>query len=74
MDTAGLGGTHKPVLLLGGAQDALLRVKPTIARAEELNPHVQSKLYADSGHAPFLEEPERFNRDLASFVTTANKK
>ena len=74
VDTAGLGGMRKPVLLLSGAQDALLRVKPTIARAGELNPHVQSKLYEDSGHAPFLEEPERFNRDLASFVMTADKK
>ena len=70
VDTAGLAGTHKPVLLLYGAQDALALAKPMVARAEELNPRVQSKLYADSGHAPFLEEPERFNRDLASFVMT----
>ena len=74
VDTAGLGATHKPVLLLYGAQDALAQAKPMVARAEELNPRVQSKLYADSGHAPFLEESERFNRDLAGFVTTAGQK
>ena len=74
VDTAGLAGTHKPVLLLYGAQDALAQAKPMVARAEELNPRVQSKLYADSGHAPFLEEPERFNRDLAGFVMTTDQK
>ena len=74
VDTAGLEATHKPVLLLCGEQDALLQVKPTIARAGELNPRIQSKLYAGSGHAPFLEEPERFSRDLAAFVTAATKR
>ena len=69
VDTSGLAGTHKPVFLLYGEQDALVQTKPTVARAGELNPYVQSKLYADSGHAPFLEEPERFNHDLASFVS-----
>ena len=72
VDTTGLAGTHKPVLLLYGTQDALVQTKPTVARAEELNPRIQSKFYVDSGHAPFLEEPERFNRDLASFVMTTD--
>ncbi len=65
---AGLGATHKPVLLLYGGYDALLQSGPSIARATELNPRVRSQIYAQSGHAPFLEEPERFNRDLAAFV------
>lgn len=73
VDTAGLGATHKPVLLLYGAQDGLAQARPMVARAQELNPRVQSKLYAESGHAPFLEEPERFNRDLASFVATTDQ-
>ena len=42
-----------------------------IARAKEIDPHIQSKLYANSGHAPFMEEPDRFNRDLAAFIDTA---
>jgi pimeloyl-ACP methyl ester carboxylesterase len=41
---------------------------PAIARAKALNPRVRSIVYAGSGHAPFLEEPERFNRDLAAFM------
>lgn len=66
--TEGLGRATVPLLFISGAHDALLKVEPSIARAKSLNPHIESKLYADSGHAPFLEEPERFNRDLLAFV------
>jgi non-heme chloroperoxidase len=64
----GLGKARVPVLLLYGAQDALVQAGPAIARAKALNPRVRSIVYAGSGHAPFLEEPERFNRDLAAFM------
>ncbi|PRH89639.1 hypothetical protein C5L14_03505 [Labrys okinawensis] len=30
--------------------------------------HAQLSWYAESGHAPFWEEPERFNRELAAFA------
>jgi pimeloyl-ACP methyl ester carboxylesterase len=68
----GLGKTQVPVLLIYGERDALVQARPTIARAMALNPRIQSQLYADSGHAPFLEEPTRFNRDLARFVDAAS--
>jgi pimeloyl-ACP methyl ester carboxylesterase len=64
----GLSEVRKPVLLIYGAQDALVKTKPTIARATALDPRLQSKVYASSGHAPFLEEPDRFNRDLSDFI------
>ena len=64
----GLGKARVPVLLLYGAQDALVHAGPAIARAKAINPRVRSIVYAASGHAPFLEEPERFNRDLAAFM------
>lgn len=64
----GLGRTRVPLLLLYGERDALVKARPAIARALQLHPQAQSKLYAASGHAPFLEEPERFNRDLVEFV------
>lgn len=67
----GLPSMTKPVLLIYGEHDALVKAAPSIARARELNPRVQSKLYANSGHAPFIEEPQRFNRDLADFVEHA---
>lgn len=64
----GLGSARKPLLLIYGAKDALVQPAPSIERARELNPHVRSAVYAGSGHAPFMEEPDRFNRDLAAFV------
>jgi len=66
----GLGKARVPVLLLYGAQDALVRPAPAIARARAINPRVRSLVYADAGHAPFLEEAARFNRDLSRFVET----
>jgi len=36
-----------------------------------LNPRIQTKLYENSGHAPFLEEAARFNRDLVQFMDTS---
>jgi len=64
----GLGKASVPVLLLYGERDVLVQARPAIERARQLNPRVQSKLYAESGHAPFLEEANRFNGDLAAFV------
>ncbi len=64
----GLPKAQVPVLLLYGAKDALVMPRPAIARARALNPRIQVKIYDNSGHAPFLEEAPRFNRDLAGFV------
>jgi len=66
----GLGKAQVPVLLLYGERDALVQARPAIARAKALNPRIRSTLYAQSGHAPFLEEPDRFDRDLARFIDT----
>jgi non-heme chloroperoxidase len=68
----GLGKARVPVLVLYGARDALISPGAAIARATALQPRIQTKLYARSGHAPFLEEPDRFNRDLAAFVDAAH--
>jgi non-heme chloroperoxidase len=56
-----------PVMMLYGQKDALVTVRPSLERATSLNPAISTKIYADSGHAPFLEEPQRFNRDLSDF-------
>lgn len=63
----GLPKAEVPVLLLYGGKDNLVMTGPSIARAKELNPGVQSKVYSNSGHAPFLEEASRFNKDLSEF-------
>jgi len=68
----GLGAMRKPLWLIYGARDALVRVEPSLERARRLNPRLQATVYAASGHAPFLEEAERFNRDLAGFIDAAN--
>lgn len=68
----GLGAMHKPLWLIYGARDALVRVEPSLERARRLNPSLRATVYAASGHAPFLEEAERFNRDLAGFIDAAN--
>ncbi|WP_277184261.1 alpha/beta fold hydrolase [Caballeronia sp. BR00000012568055] len=67
----GLGKAHVPVLLLYGARDALVDAHAAIARAREINPRIRSVVYAESGHAPFIEEPDRFDRDLAAFLRSA---
>ncbi|MEP7454064.1 alpha/beta hydrolase [Phyllobacterium sp. SB3] len=63
----GLPKVKAPVLMLYGEKDALVMPRPSLERARALNPAVRSQVYADSGHAPFLEEAQRFNRDLADF-------
>lgn len=67
----GLGKVRVPVLMLYGERDELIHAKLAIARAKTLNPNIQISLYAESGHAPFLEESNRFNTDLAAFVDAA---
>ena len=62
-----------PLLALYGARDALVNTDPSLARLRALNPRMQAKVYANSGHAPFLEEAQRFNHDLAAFVEAARK-
>ncbi|MBR8235916.1 alpha/beta hydrolase [Burkholderia sp. AU42008] len=68
----GLGNARVPLLFLYGGRDALVDTHATLARAAALNPRIASKVYAASGHAPFLEEAERFNRDLAAFVRSVS--
>ncbi len=70
----GLGSARVPVLMLYGQRDELVNTQATIARAKEINPRVRTRLYANSGHAPFVEEPERFNHDLADFIRSLEKR
>lgn len=42
-------------------------------RIKALRPDSRLSRYEQSGHSPFYEEPARFNRELADFVTVANK-
>lgn len=68
----GLAKVSVPMLFIYGGHDALVDTHATLAGAVALNPRIVSKVYADSGHAPFIEEAERFNRDLAAFVRSTS--
>lgn len=57
-----------PVLLIQGLSDAL--VPPAYTRhLAGLLPAAQLVEYEQCGHAPFLEHPERFNRDVLRFLS-----
>jgi pimeloyl-ACP methyl ester carboxylesterase len=62
--------TTIPVLSLWGARERLCLdpMGPEIATAY---PKGHTLTYDHSGHSPFLEEPARFNTDLASFADSA---
>lgn len=66
----GLPKAKVPVLLIYGGKDDLVRPEASIARAKSLNGQIESKIYENSGHAPFLEEAARFNKDLAAFTAS----
>ncbi|WGS48517.1 alpha/beta hydrolase [Paraburkholderia sp. D15] len=70
----GLGKARVPLLFIYGGHDALVDTPTTLARATALNPRIESKVYPNAGHASFMEEPDRFNRDLARFVTSVSGK
>lgn len=58
-----------PALLIYGSQSKVFPGDLAGWLASEL-PDATSVPFANSGHAPFAEEPERFNRVVADFITT----
>lgn len=69
----GLGRMRKPMLLIYGERDALVQARPAAARAAAFNPRIRASFYEGIGHAPFLEERGRFERDLAAFADAARR-
>ncbi len=61
-----------PMLLTYGAHDRLVRLAMS-ERIRDLHPSNRLSVYAESGHSPFYEEPTRFGRELAEFVTAATR-
>ncbi|MDC6110770.1 alpha/beta fold hydrolase [Serratia rubidaea] len=64
----GLKNARVPLLFIYGRHDALVNPQAALARARSVNPRIESQIYDDSGHAPFIEEAPRFNRQLAAFA------
>jgi proline iminopeptidase len=62
-----------PTLVIAGSHDNAVGVPPQRALAAAL-PNARFAEYPNAGHFPYLEEPERFRRDVISFLTSANEK
>jgi pimeloyl-ACP methyl ester carboxylesterase len=61
---------RRPLLVSYGAADTI--VLPAMAKAiQDVCPGCQISEFAETGHLPFLEDPTRFNRELAEFASTA---
>ncbi|MDP9457651.1 MAG: alpha/beta hydrolase [Actinobacteria bacterium] len=60
-----------PVLVTHGDRDTV--VLPSMGEhVLEVCPTAEASWYEGVGHAPFLEDPERFNRELADFARRLN--
>jgi proline iminopeptidase len=62
-----------PVLVIAGSHDNAVGVPPQKALAAAL-PNARFAEYARAGHFPYLEEPERFRRDVISFLTSPSER
>jgi non-heme chloroperoxidase len=58
---------RRPVLITHGAKEAI--VLPVVVEQHKARMgHAQVQMLPESGHVPFMEEPEAFNRGLREFV------
>ena len=65
-----LSGLTVPTLVTHGEEDTV--VLPSMARhVLDACPTAEASWYEGVGHAPFIEDPERFNRELADFARRA---
>lgn len=56
-----------PALIVAGAHEQIMP-KALTDELSAVLPHAETLIYKQSGHAPFWEEPDRFNTDLARFA------
>jgi len=59
-----------PTLIVWGDRDRLVPLRDA-DEFEHLIPDARKIVYADTGHVPMLERPERFNADVAAFLREA---
>jgi non-heme chloroperoxidase len=62
---------RKPALVVHGERDAITLADTTARVHAALLPNARLSLYPNAGHAPHLEDPERFNRELHELVLSA---
>lgn len=68
--TAAWAAYTKPALIIHGAEDAVVLPASADWHATQL-PLARSLRYDGVGHAPFVEDAERFNADLRAFASDA---
>lgn len=69
--TPDLAKIKKPVLVTYGTDDTV--VLPLMAKTiRDYVPNCQMSEYPGAGHAPFIEEPVRFNAELGAFCASKN--
>lgn len=62
-----LAGLAIPVLATHGAEDAMFAPAMSERLADRVK-NGRASIYPGAGHAPFYEQPQRFNRELLEFV------
>ncbi|MFX8316400.1 alpha/beta hydrolase, partial [Acinetobacter baumannii] len=68
LDRDGLmAGLRLPTLVIQGAADGLCLMAAAAHTARTI-PDARLSVFDGIGHAPFLEDPERFNTELAAFA------
>ena len=70
--TPELAGLGIPTLILSGERDAVFARPAQQALIAQL-PRARSTIYAETGHAPHWERPERFAGDLVRFLREIGK-
>ncbi|HWT23707.1 MAG TPA: alpha/beta hydrolase, partial [Solirubrobacteraceae bacterium] len=65
---ARLGQIEIPVLVVWGEYDMLVPVHDADEYARLIGPNARRVVFADTGHAPQIERPSRFNALLAEFL------
>ena len=67
-----LAGINVPTLVVHGGADRVVRVSAAEHTARTV-PGAKLIVYDGLGHAPHLDDPKRFERDLAAFVQTVRR-
>ena len=65
---ADLDKVSVPTLVIAGGMAGKMLPTESVKYVHEKIPGSRFSLYADSNHCPFLEEAERFNREVGAFV------
>lgn len=66
--SADLAGLRVPALIVTGRHDFVMPVEAAAARLAAILPDATCVVFEDSGHLPFIEEPDRFAHVVRSWL------